>query len=218
MSADAFSPPGEAKPEVTPLVPTVRATEPNPQIPARPLLLTPAVAEERQAMPVSAPPIATPVVPLAGPQATVTAEPVTAVPAGPGHVAREPSPPAPVSPALVPAYSNPLPPLPPREIEIRSETLVRAEAQPILPPPAEQERVGPEPQVVTILPPPEVRPDTQAAPPAALQGNSPPPTLIIEIGQIDIRLEAPARTVAMPAAPRRQTPVISLDDYLRARS
>jgi hypothetical protein len=218
VEADA-SDPGDARLDVPPQATTVRAAETRPEMPARTVLPPRADVEERQAGPATPPPAsAAPPAPFPAPQAAIAAEPVTAVPAVPGQAAPEPSPPTLPPPSLAPAEPHRTPALMTREVEVRSESLVRVEAQPIPPAPFAEDRAGDKPQVVTLFPAPEPRPDTETAPPAAAQESAAPPPLIIEIGQIDIRLEAPARAAPAPTAPRRQTPVLSLDDYLRGRS
>lgn len=218
VEADAFDP-GEARPDAPPRATTFRTTETQPEMPSRTAIPPRAEVEEQQAVPATPPPATAALsVPVPAPQATIAAEPVMAAPAVPRQAAAEPSPPTLPSPALTPVELHQMPTLLTREVEMRSESLVPIKAQPMPPVPFAEDRAGPEPQIVTLFPAPEIRPDTETAAPAAAQESAVPPSLIIEIGQIDIRLEAPVRAAPAPVAPRRQTPALSLDDYLRARS
>ncbi|UWU14093.1 hypothetical protein N2599_18560 [Rhizobium sullae] len=141
----------------------------------------------------------------------------------------------PVSPALqavAPPHSVPTPTRyatpaeqesptiqPVREVEIRTERPIRIEAQPVATEPPADERPAAPPQTVFLVPAPEANADAEpiSTPPA--RETRAAPTLLIEIGQIDIRLTAPASAAPIqPARREASPPILSLDDYLKGRS
>ena len=90
--------------------------------------------------------------------------------------------------------------------------------QPVPLPPGEPV-AAPKPQIVTLLPPPDPTSAPAPGPEPAPAPNAPnAPDLIIEIGQIDIRIDAPVRAAPPITPARRPSPVLSLDDYLRGRT
>lgn len=104
--------------------------------------------------------------------------------------------------------------------EIRTERDVRIEAAPASSGPPEPQPSEAAPQLLSLVPRPEVAVPEAAAPsPAAPPPEPPGPApIVIEIGQIDIHLEAPARAAPSVPARRREAPVLSLDDYLKGRT
>ena len=103
----------------------------------------------------------------------------------------------------------------------RSDPPAMVVAQPVPLPPGEPV-AAPKPQIVTLLPPPDPTSASAPGPEPAPAPNAPyapnAPDLIIEIGQIDIRIDAPVRAAPPIAPARRPSPVLSLDDYLRGRT
>ena len=127
------------------------------------------------------------------------------------------------SPPAVLGAAEP-PPGPPLDLPQRRGRGIPVEALPLPRPPATAKTPGLTTQDAPLTPsqarPPAPAPASAPPPPPtpAQAADPAPPAILIEIGQIDIRLEAPPRAVPAPPAQRHlRTPALSLEEYLRGR-
>ena len=214
--------PSETPPSVQPACETPFA---QPETPPQPTPDTPGV--RRTATPVTTlanvPPAAAPELRANefAPPAVAVSNPTPDAPSRTEQASSAPSPVEPITIEFAPpavAVSNPTPDAPSRTEQASSApspvepiTIIRESTETRIVP----QRVVP--ARVNVAPVPPARPGQNVPPFAAQQQQqhpAPQPTIEVTIGRIEVRATQPATAPSRAAAP---SPVMSLDDYLRAR-